>query len=212
MVEMNNAFVAIAIVLLGTASDLATVNSDQESRADSVIHNAESLAAVLRSRLPKGWNVVVNEEKVVIERIEPIQVFTGIGLPAFATEAKLREHIRPSVRTTKFVITLWLGDRLTNDEVNRAASKNEQAVEKARQDQENGKFMPNEEFWKNHPEYGFRKVPTYFNERHSVYVESTTRPRPLNGPRGMMIRFWDEKVEDECRKVFDDLEKLFKQY
>jgi hypothetical protein len=179
---------------------------------ESVASDTQSLASLIRPEIPKGWTLSVKENQVVIERTEPVEVYNGIALPFFATEAELLRYVRPSVRRERFIISLAFGNQMTKDEVMRANERNSQALETARRDRRDGKFMPDEAYWREHPEYAYQKIPSFYASTQSIYMTVTVQPRPAEGPRGAVIRFWDESIEAECRQVLDNLSRHFDAY
>ena len=56
--------------------------------------DAKSLAAVLRPELPSGWTLEVREDRVIIRRTKPVEVFNEINRPPFESEAELRLLLR----------------------------------------------------------------------------------------------------------------------
>jgi len=174
-----------------------------EDRDESVL-SPERLAARMRPRLSNGWTVAVKGEQVVVERRHVVEVYNGIALPGFSSDAERREHIRPSVRREKFVISLRLGDRVSEEDYKRAFQRNMTAVKEARKDARRGKLMPDAQFWREHPEYGYRQLPSFDTGRQSIYMDCHLYGAPW--------QFWDEAVAKECLAVIDDLGKLFRPY
>jgi len=215
---MKSAIVVVLFIVLviDAVGDEQQVNKPagktQPMANESVASDVQSLASLIRPEIPKGWTLSVKENQVVIERTEPVEVYNGIALPSFATEAELRRYVRPSVRRERFTISLWSGNQMTKDEVKLANERNSQALETVRRDRRDGKFMPDDAYWREHPGYGYQKIPSFYSKTQGIYMTVTVPPRPADGPRGAVIRFWDESIEAECRQVLDNLSRHFDAY
>lgn len=177
--------------------------------------DAESLAEVLRVRLPKGWTILVKDEQVVLERMEPVELYNGLALPGFNQEAEIKRRIF----RVKLRITLRLGEHVTTEDFKQFTLKNDEAIDKVRKDRSDGKYMPDAKFWKEHPEYGFRELPILDAGRQSIYMESTFGciRAPTDDPRsaqagGRIMNFFDRRTDEECQGLIDGLGKLFRPY
>jgi hypothetical protein len=179
------------------------------------VTDAKSLADLLRSRLPKGWTLSIKSDRVILDRDAPVELYNGVAMHSDDGEAQIKERaFRQS-----FQVTLWLGPRVTPEEFPAIADKNREAVEQARRDRNDGKFMPDDKFWQEHREYGHRELPILDTGDKGVYMDSTRSClfRPIAGTRSPkspqgVIRFVDETVGAECQGVVDDLGRVFRPY
>jgi hypothetical protein len=110
-----------------------------------------------------------------------------------------------------------LGPRLNPEDFYPARHKNEVAVQKARMDRQEVKFMPDTQFWKQRPEYGYRELPILDTGTQSIYLESEPKyiiiaPRSVDRKGHGIVRFWNKDAESECQGFFDDLAKVFQAY
>jgi hypothetical protein len=219
--------VALVAILLAAAS--TRVAPGQEgARPDRDeghgVGDPESLAALLRPRLPKGWTLSISKRRVALERDDPIELYNGLQLPNFSSEAKRREYLRPNVRREKLVISLSLGDRISQEEYDRIVAKNLLAVAQANAStaKDNAKrrgirmpVMPDEKLWQKQLEYGFRRTPSFDTGSQSIYIDCeppgvvyVARPKHLKS----VFQFWDKSVEKECQGVLEDLGMIFTTY
>ena len=79
---------------------------------------------------------------------------------------------------------------------------NNAAAKKAAQDTGNSKFIGSREFWREHPEYGYREAPVFHDGQHSIFMDDGLQ----------FLGFWDLGVWRECDGVRDNLRRLFKPY
>ena len=112
-----------------------------------------------------------------------------------------------------------MGEHVTTEDFKQLTLKNHAAIDKARIDRADGKFMPDANFWKEHPEYGYRELPILDAGRQSIYMESTYGciRVPIDGPRsiqtgGRTMNFVDKRVDEECQGFIDGFGKLFRPY
>lgn len=163
----------------------------------------DSIADSVRARLPRGWSATVAGEQVLIERAEPIEWYNNIASPGFSSEEELRAFFRPYLHRDKFVISLRLGERLSSEQYDSQVRKNDEAIKKARTDARDGKLMPDNKFWQQHSEYGYREVPAFYVGSQAIYM----RCQP-----GFWWGFWSKDVEAECHAVLETLKQLFRSY
>ena len=115
------------------------------------------------------------------------------------------------------MIGVWLGPRLLPEDYYPTRHQNGLAEEKAAKDTNNSRFFPDDTFWDEHPEYGYRRLPMFDTGSQSIYVESQPkyiirRPNTLRQGGTPLVAFWDKKVGDECQGIFEDLAKVFRAY
>lgn len=179
---------------------------------------AKSLADVVRPLLPAGWELTEKNDQIILVRAEKIGLYNGISLPRFTSDEEKRAYVKPHVRYEQLVIKLWLGKRVDPAEFKRIQKNNDSAVERARSDRNDGKFMPDGEFFKKHPEYGYldNPLPILDTGTQSVYMEcpSLAIARPTSGlrPNGRFRAYFDKEVELECQGVIDALGKIYTPY
>jgi hypothetical protein len=202
--KTNGAAVILAFFVAGRSLGDEPLQH-QEAVLPAAIVDAESLAAALRSIVPKGWKLSVQKDSVIIGREAQVEVFNAIGLPAFKTDAERRAYVQPHVRKLNFTITLWLGEHLDKKEYDRAKRINEVAYEKARNDAAGKKLMPDEEFWRQHPEYGYRRLPSFQNDTgKSIFMTVD----PYGGP----WEFLSREAKSEVDGLVDRIGKQFTPY
>lgn len=184
--------------------------------APPVLTDTESLAELMRARLPSGWTISVKNESVVLDRKEPVELYNGLSLPR---PGPLRdEMIKRSLRREKLTITMWVGKHVTAEEFKKSEQIYHVALKQARKDLDDGKASPDAKFWKEHPEYGYRlePIPILDADRVSIYMIDNqgciSRPTAEPRPGGHVIAFFDERVEKECQGLIDDLGKLYRPY
>jgi hypothetical protein len=170
--------------------------------ASPPLTDVESLAALLRPRVPMGWKHSLDGDRVILERAEPVEFYNSVGLPRFRSEVERRAYIKPQVRREKLIVALWLGDRVSAEDFKRAELKNAAAINQVRKERGALKDIPTASFWKEHPEYGYRQLPFLNADTQSIYMESQPEfliHRPKVGPRPVglvgVFRFWDPDVE-----------------
>jgi hypothetical protein len=174
--------------------------------------DAGSLAEILRARLPEGWTITQQDERVILERAEPVELYNGLALPGVNQEAEIKLRARPH----KLRISLWLGKHVTAQEFKQIREKNSAAIAQANRDTDAGrKNTPDAKFWEEHPEYGYRQTPILDAGKSSIYMESTLGciAPPTAGARptgnGRVMAFFDKSVEKECQGLIDGLGRLF---
>jgi hypothetical protein len=177
----------------------------------------ESLAEIIQPMLPEGWKLSLNDGQVILERAEMIGVYNGLGLPAFHSDDEMRAYVKRIVRYKKLTISLWLGKRIDAEAFNRMKATNSEAVSRARKDRDNLRFIPDDEFWLKHPQYGYVELPILDTGTNSVYMKceplgAILRPTKTKRPGGRIMAFWDKKVEGECQGIVDELGKIFSPY
>ena len=136
-----------------------------------------ALAEMLRPKLPAGWTLVVRGREVVIERNVPIETFWWMSFPDGVNDlAQARAYVRSKLLggrriPQKFAVVLWLDTKLTESDHGAIFAKNRTADGGARGDHPNEKFIPTRQFWMRNPDYGYRRLPSFATESHSVYMK-----------------------------------------
>ncbi|HEY2839241.1 MAG TPA: hypothetical protein VGJ26_08840 [Pirellulales bacterium] len=179
--------------------------------------DADSLANIIRPTLPKSWTLSIKDNRVILERDEPIELYNSLAMHGGDRKAQIKERVFKK----KMTISLWVGEHMTKDELEKAYEKNNSALDEARKDKKDGKFMPDEKFFRANPKYGYRKTPIVEAGRSSIYMECESHciRMPIAGPRppreegkSYVIEFYDERIEKECQQFIDDVGNLFKPY
>jgi hypothetical protein len=179
--------------------------------------DADALADIVRPTLPKCWTISIKDGRVLLDRGEPVELFNPIQLPA---DGKLRdEMIKASLRRKQLRIELWPGQRLSADEFREIERKNAAANSKAQKEHhKDAIWHGDEKFWREHPEYGYRKLPMLDAGSVSIYMNSTPkclyRPElnPPLPPERAPAGFYNEAVGIECQGVLDGLANRFQRY
>ena len=163
--------------------------------------------------------MTVKGERVMFERPEPVELYNGLGLPLFKSEAKRHAYLKQQAWRDKLTISLWIGEYMDSEDIKQAVRKNWEAIDQARKDHSDGKFMPGTKFWNEHAEYGYREIPILDTGSQSIYMESYPEGvilSPTNEPRssrsGRVIGFYDKNVEKECQGFIDDLRAIYRAY
>ena len=89
IVTHYHSYVGNASLCFRLAACLVLLSICAGSGVTPPLANAESLAELLRPRLPKGWTLLLKDEQVVLERTEPVELYNGLGLPAVNQDAEI---------------------------------------------------------------------------------------------------------------------------
>ena len=198
-------------VLRRFGAAMAVILSCSQCLADDKAFGPRELAALVKPCVPLGWSISVKDEEVVLERGERIAIYNSIAMPPSGHE----EEIRRRMRRDKLTITLRLELQMGQKEYERIANENKAATEKARKEAGGIKFMANSRFWRDHPHYNYRELPSFDLGHHSVVVTCEPEAVVFVGRRRKLHYLWmfkDAKVEEECQGILDDLGKLWRTY
>lgn len=209
----------VAVILMLYAMDAKAQPSKAKGadiQAEVVVHDAKALESFLRSRAPSGWTVTRKEEQVFLVRTEPVEYYPGVNFHDPRPDERA-EFYAARVKRDKIVVTMWLGPRILPEDYQATRKKNWLAVDQARMDSDDGKLSPDEKFWKEHPEYGFRPLPILDTGSAGVYME--LHPEGILQPPTRVPRkgrtwaiFWDPTVGKDCQGFIDELGTVFSPY
>lgn len=201
--------VAASLSLCGIARGGDSPNEPRSMRPasapadDHLIQAAKSLELHVRPLLPKGWSVSRLGNRVVIEREAIVEVFNAIQLPHSKSEAARREYVRASLRRVKFMLSLRVDNWIPQEAYDRQSRKNYYAVERARRDEKDPMLLPDDDYWRKHPKYGYKELPWLDDGSHSIYAECSVF---------WLEEFWDADVWVECDRVLKAVAAPFRAY
>src|SRR6478672_10488543 len=145
---------------------VAVICSCSQCAADEKLFGAHELISLVQPCMPHGWNVFVKVDEVVLERCERIEIYNSIAFPPSNHE----EEIRRRLRKVKLSITLRVEQPMKQEEYESIARKNQAALEKVRKDFPFSKLMGDSRFWREHPQYQYRELPSFDLGHHSVVM------------------------------------------
>jgi hypothetical protein len=163
----------------------------------------DGLATRVRAVLPQNWSLDETSGQIIISRKESITTHGCIGLDlSWARHPELlREDVEKYGVQQAYKIRLRFGPRLGIDEFARLKQTNSQirvtkgTVIEAREFYEDGAMQSFD------PRY--RELPLYYDEKSSVYVETTVHPWECIYP---------PDVARECERVRRILDSLLTRY
>ncbi|HVT80584.1 MAG TPA: hypothetical protein VHM90_08000 [Phycisphaerae bacterium] len=190
----NTLFLIAALLSAGSAA--AWYRSRPHGLA--AVHSPESLAKLLRNHIPHGWQMQVDGTTVRVSRVSPVDVYNGLQLPAFASTRSFRESIAPTVLQKSFTITLTLGNRMTPEQCKEQEKINQLALASARESEHDPVFMPTDQYWTAHPEFGHQLIPRFNSQTLGIYLHCE--------PMGAPWRFLSTSQEAECMTMLKILD------
>ena len=174
-----------------------------------------TLAAQLKRELPKGWNISIEKDRVVLRRAEPVELYNALAMPPFGE----KEEIKRRVFRDKLTISFSLGDHITADEFKQMWKQDLAAVAQVRREKRLGKGSPDADFWKQHPEYGYKDLPMFDAGSKSIYLDSNypcldnpAERADAPGTLCTITMFYDKHVGEECQGILDRLGKTYRPY
>lgn len=176
--------------------------------ADDKTFGPQDLAALVKPCVPHGygWSIEVKPDEVILERVERIEIYNSIAMPPSGHE----EEIKRRMRKFALSISLRVEKPMEQEEYERIAKENKAAIEKARNEAGHMKFMGDAKFWRDHPQYNYRELPSFDLGRHSVLLTCEPEGVVFVGRQRNSRYLWmfkDAKIEAECQGIVDDLGK-----
>ena len=127
-------------------------------------------------------------------------MYNWIGMPSRMFELDeqkyVERYVKPRVRTDQYRMILNFGERFSREDYRRQQRRNEE-VEARAVKEVGGRAI--RDFLKEHPEYGFRPLPTYDAGGYSIYPTTSLYP---------VFTFYSEDVGKECKDVTGRVEGL----
>lgn len=174
-----------------------------------------TLAAQLKRELPKGWNISIEKDRVVLRRAEPVELYNALAMPPFGE----KEEIKRRVFRDKLTISFSLEDHITADEFKQMWKQDLAAVAQVRREKRLGKGSPDADFWKQHPEYGYKDLPMFDAGSKSIYLDSNypclynpAERADAPGTLCTITMFYDKHAGEECQGILDRLGKIYRPY
>jgi hypothetical protein len=157
----------------------------------------------IESVLPKNWELTESDGQIIISRKDPITFYTCTGLDVslfghpdlwkkYVESLSHQENYKIRLRFTRFVaFAEYARFRASNREIHVTKSTTIQVRE----------FYEDDAIRSFDPRY--RELPKYYDERSSIYRETTMGP-------GTCI--YPDEVAIECENVLRSLESFYKLY
>lgn len=184
-----------------TAEVPATQPAPTTLPAADIAHIADKV----RTLLPKGWTAKVQDDRIDVIRDEAVEFYNGVSLPYFRTDADMKAYVKPNIRKTAFDITLRITKRMSVAEYDKVRDENLKAEKRGSAAIRNSGDLKTDlhMFLKEHPELGYRQLPTFYTEKYSIYLSVAVHP---------VMCFYSDEVGEECNTVVEHLNSAFRQY
>lgn len=154
------------------------------------------VVTALKPSIPSGWTVKSDFSSIIISRDQQVTLLNPISLPAMPKDDILRQF----GQKTDYHIVLVFKERMSDQQYADLKQQRDAAIQKISDDPMiDGKSKygmlnkENDRYW----------LPTYFNDRFSIYQQRTDSP-PL--------QVYPTSAAEERSRILDSLSKLMKKY
>jgi hypothetical protein len=173
-------------------------------RAEVPLPKRSEFASRIAGVLPPAWTVDErNENELIVRREPPVRMFPCVALDVslLRDRARYEEFVERNGITGSYQIRLRRTAKLDPAEYIRQKALNDQITVTKSTQISRREFFEDDVMRSSDARY--RELPQYYDDSHSVYVQTTVGPYDCVHPRS---------VAEECDSVRERLDTLFSQY